>query len=466
MAEKLLTVGEVSKFLHVHPKTAYAWAKAGRLPSVSLGRGIRFERQAVGAYIENRRPRFVDPASLTTKVAIDLDNFDRLHLRLDPKGGRGVVDNKARRRWNYGFGSVYLRKTRGGADRWAIDYMAGGRRVREVVRDARTRSEAVVALQSEVAEAFSGRFNPVRKSGPMVFSKFAGIYLADYAKMNKRSWRADDYALRAQLIPYFGSATLSEITPHMIERYRAERLHTIRKSSVNREMALLKKMFNVAMDWGYAEENPVRKVKMFSERGNLKERILTDEEEVRLLGAASDRLRPILLALLHTGARRGEILGLTWADVDLEHRRLTFRKTKAGKVRSVSVNSTLLEVLRRQRETTMGDLVFPGPRGQQMVSIQRAYEDACEKAEIKGLRLHDLRHTFATRLMHLGVDIVTLQGILGHYSIEMTRRYLHSDEERQRDAVERLARVCHTETSSPVADAATVSYSTTSGRVN
>ncbi len=470
MREPLLNAREVSKRLSVHPKTVYAWKSLGLIPSIQVNGLIRFDANLIERFLERGQDRLVDIEGMFQKVRLPLDAYDRLHL----KGGRGAVGNKARRRWNYGFGSVYLRKTKEGQDRWAIDYQAGGKRIREVVKDAQDRGEAVVALKSRLTELFNGRFNPVRKAEPLIFSRLADIYIGDYAKTNKKSWRCDDYALKAHLTPFFGEMRLNEITPHVIERYRAERLRTVRKSSTNREVALLKTMFCRAVDWGFAEDNPVRKIKMFSERDNLKERILTDREETRLLAVASDRLRPILLALLHTGARRSEILGLTWADVDLEARRITFRKTKAGKNRTVSVNTTLLEVLRHQRETSTGALVFPGPRGQRMVSIQRAYEDACEKAGIEGLRLHDIRHTFATRLLRLGVDIVTLQGILGHYSIDMTRRYLHTDEGRQRDAVERLvaktsedlARVRHAEAENATPQSATEVYSKTSERVN
>ena len=92
------------------------------------------------------------------------------------------MKGRSRRRWNHGFGSIILRKTTEGRDRWSIDYRDRGKRIREVVKDAQTRGEALVALQHRVAESFNGHFHPARKAEPMRFSRLAEICLEDYAK--------------------------------------------------------------------------------------------------------------------------------------------------------------------------------------------------------------------------------------------------------------------------------------------
>jgi excisionase family DNA binding protein len=430
-----MNVGEVSAMLRVHPKTIYAWTAAGKLPSVCLNGRVRFERRAVNAFLESRAARFLDPATLTTNIALDLDTYDKLHLR----GGGSAVNGKTRR-WNYGFGSVYVRKTKDGKERWAIDYTDRGRRVREVVRDAQARGEALVALQARIAQAFDGRFAPLRRAEPTRFSRLAEIYLNDYAKTNKKSWRCDAYALDAHLKPYFGALRLEEITPHVVEQYRAERLRSVRRSSTNREMALLKTMFNRAIDWGLATENPVRKIKMFSERDNLKERILTEDEEARLLAKAAPHLRPFLVGLLNTGARRNELLTLRWENVDLERGTILLRHTKAGRDRLIPINGTLAATLAELKAESRGAYVFVGPKGRPVGTIRRAFENACRRAGLVGLRIHDLRHTFATRLVRRGVDIVTAQALLGHSNVTITQRYVHTGEDAKREAVRRLER--------------------------
>jgi excisionase family DNA binding protein len=435
--EALLDVKEVSGLLHVHAKTIYDWKTSNKLPSITVNGRVRFEQRQIDEFLKRGRSRFADPSPLSAKVVIDLDNFDRLHLRSSSKGGSAVGKN-SRRRWNYGFGSIFLRKTREGKDRWSIDYQDKGKRVREVVGDAQARGEALVALQSRVAESFNGRLNPVRKAEPMRFARFAETYLEDYAKANKKSWVCDSYALKAHLVPYFGGLKLEEITPLMIEQYKTARRKSVRESSTNREIALLKVMFNLAMAWGFASENPVLKVKMYSERGNIKERVLTDEEEARLLAAAAPHLRPIILGLLNTGARRNELLTLTWDRVDLERRTVRLVRLKAGQNPVMPLNERAHEVLTALKAEAKSDCVFTGPNGRRLTTIRHSFENACRRAGLKGLRLHDLRHTFATRLIRRGVDIVTVQSLLGHVSVVMTQRYTHTNEDQRRDAVARL----------------------------
>jgi excisionase family DNA binding protein len=448
--EALLDVKEVSGLLHIHPKTVYDWKTSNKLPSVTVNGRVRFDRKQIDEFLERRRVRFIDPEALLQKVSLPLDTYDRLHL----KGG-SVVGKKSRR-WNYGFGSIFLRKTKEGRDRWSIDYQNKGKRVREVVGDAQTRGEALVALQLRAGESFNGRFNPVRKSEPMRFARFAETYLEDYAKANKKSWRCDFYALKSLLAPYFGGMRLEDISPLEVEKYRTSRLRSVSKSSTNREMALLKVMFNLAIDWGLVSENPLRKVKMFSEKDNLKERVLTEDEEARLLAASAPHLRPIITGLLTTGARRSELMALRWISVDFERGTILLTKTKAGRNRVIPINAELHGILTALKAGSKNEYVFTGPEGRPAKSVRGAFVSACRRAGLKGLRLHDLRHTFATRLIRRGVDIITVQSLLGHSSVTTTQRYTHTGEAEKREAVRRLepkasetaeglARVWHTD---------------------
>ena len=454
MREALLDVNEVSAYLRVHPKTVYEWRRAGRLPSLTINGRVRFEPAEVDRFVSNGQPQFIDPQVLSTKVIINLDYFDRVYLRLSPKGGKSAVDKNTRRRWNYGFGSIYLRKTKEGLDRWAIDYLDRGKRIREVIRDAQTREDALVALQARVAESFSRRLTPFSKAETISFARFAATYLDDYSKATKRGWVSDASRLKANLIPFFGGMRLQDITPLAIEKYRTNRLRSVSKPSINRELALLKSMFNRAIDWGHATENPVRKVKMFSELDNLKERILSEDEETRLLAAAAPHLRTMIVGLLMTGARWGELNSLRWSAVDLERGTVLLTKTKSGRNRIIPINDRLRELLVALKAGSKCDRVFTGPKGRPIDCARSAFEGACRRAGLSGLRLHDLRHTFATRLVRRGVDIITVQSLLGHSSVTTTERYTHSGEEQKREAVRRLewdqpkedlSRECHAE---------------------
>jgi integrase len=233
---------------------------------------------------------------------------------------------------------------------------------------------------------------------------------------------------------------LTDLSPLLIEKYRAERLKSgVQKSTTNRELALLKKIFNLAIDWGFAAANPVLKVRFFSEKDNQKERVLSEEEEIRLLAHCSQNFKPIVITALNTGMRRNEILSLKWCEVDLKQRQILVTRTKAGRNRLIPMNDTLFEVLRSLKPVSKSEYVFTSSRGKHFSTIRRAFTSACLRAGIKGLRFHDLRHTFGTRLIRSGVDIVTVQHLLGHYSVTVTQRYTHTDAGQKRAAVNRLA---------------------------
>jgi integrase len=212
-------------------------------------------------------------------------------------------------------------------------------------------------------------------------------------------------------------------------------------SRINRYLALLKKMFNLAIDWGYLDTNPVKKVQLFSEKDNLVERILGDVEEQRLLDECADHLRPIVKTALHTGMRRGEILNLKWDQVDLRKRSIRVEKTKSGKNRHVPINDDLHEEFSRLKKLNGNSIyVFLNPKtGQPIKEVKTAFNAAKRRADIQGLRFHDLRHTFASRLIEMGADIITVKDLLGHHSVVVTQRYTHSSSDQKMNAVQKLA---------------------------
>jgi excisionase family DNA binding protein len=446
---RLLTVKELADLLHVHPKTVYRWKQNGKLPFLTKNGLIRFKRENIEEWIEKDSFKPVQIPALPS-VDFSLEKYDKLML----KGGKSAL-GKNLRRWNYGIGSIYLRKTKKGKDRWCIDFKdSEGKRKREVIKDAQGRGEALLALQAKVAQIFNGKFNPKRKSEPLKFNVLADIYLEDYAKVKKRSWRTDKAYIEKSMKPAFKDKLITEITPLDIEKFIKRRLdEKVSKTTVNRGLQILKRMFNLAIDWGYIFENPSRKVKLFSEKDNLKERILSHEEEARLLETSPEHLRPIIIVALNSGMRRGEILGLRWTHLDFEKRTLKVERSKSGRPRFIDMNHTLFELLRELRMKNPGsDYIFSNPQtGKPFVEIGKAFRTACRRSGVKGMRFHDLRHTFASRLIEAGTDIITVRDLLGHSSVKLTERYTHSKNELKRRAVEslengkNLAQIWHTE---------------------
>jgi len=431
---RLLDAHAVSSILNLHVKSIYRMASAGRIPHVRLDGRLRFERAEIDRLIERGRVR--SAFEFMQQPLISLEAFDKTFLR----GGQKAVHRKAQR-WNYGFGTVFVRKTKRGRDRWSVNFRGPvGERRREVIKDAQSRGEAVVALQQRVGEVFDGKYHPVRKSSPVTFIRLAEIYLEDYAKTNKRSWRTDGSYLKA-MKEYFGARPVEEITAFDMEKYKARRLEEgVKKSTVNRCLAILKRMFNLAIAWGHMKENPMKGVRLFCEKDNFKERILTPEEEVRLLETCAPHLREIIILAVNSGLRRGEILGLRWQDIDFDNRILKVERSKSGKQRFIEMNSAVVELLRQHRMKNPGPgHVFLNPKtGAPRREVKTAFAAACRRAGIKDLRFHDLRHTFATRLIEAGVDIVTVRDLLGHSSVRLTERYTHSKSELKRRAVEAL----------------------------
>jgi len=434
--DALLTVDEVAAVLKVHSNTVYKKAKNGEIPSVKTPNShVRFIEKDIREWLERRsRSSSLNPLfeeALRTDLSLEI--YDKLFL----KGGVQMLPKG--KTWNYPFGSVYLRLTTSGKERWHIYYRVDGRRIRKAVKGAMSRADAVKVLQAEAADAFRGIHGFQKPKRAVKVGELADLYLAN--SRQKRSLGSDKSRIEADLKPFFGKLDVNGVTPLKVEEYRNSRLDAgVKKSTTNRELALLKVMFSKAIDWGICSINPVKKVRLFPENGNLKDRILAPEEEARLLEASPDYLRPILVVALNTGMRRGEILKLEWANVDLQRRQILVTGTKSGKDRIIPINSDLFPVLEdlKKQNGTHG-YVFPNPKtGKSLQDIKHAFEKACAKAEVKGFRFHDCRHTFGTRLVHRGVDLITVKDLLGHSTVKVTERYTHSTPDSKRTAVEVL----------------------------
>jgi integrase len=196
-------------------------------------------------------------------------------------------------------------------------------------------------------------------------------------------------------------------------------------------------MFNVAIkEWEWVRDNPVSRLSFAIGNKNARDRWLTPEGEARLLQHATNPqwLRPLLITALHTGMRRGEILRLKWEDVDFPRRLLRVERSKNGEKRGIPMSAVLTDTLRETKVRRISGRVFSISER----SLRVAFETAVERAEIENFHFHDLRHTFATRLVQNGVDLYKVKELLGHKSLTMTMRYAHHYPESLRASVEVL----------------------------
>jgi len=432
---QLLTVKEAADFLQLHPKTVYNYLKEGRITYHKIGNQVRLKECDLEEYLQQGKHN--TSLDILPKLKLSLEKYDKVYLK-----GRSAL-NKSLKRWNYGIGSVYTRKSKGG-ERWYIDFRDSyGARIRKVAQNARTREEALTELHYEIQKSFDKKHGLEREQKKIKFTEVADQYFEGYAKINNIAWKRDRSCIR-EMKNFFRKFYIHDISPQHIELYKKSRQSDgLMASSINRELSVLKRLFNVAITWKMAEHNPVCQVR-YLKQPEPRERILTNDEEQRLLEACSDHLKPIIITALQTGMRKNEIANLRWDQLDLMNREIEVIKTKSRKKRILPISEALFQVFQTLRSTNRnGEYVFQytDPRtGQErhLKFFRRAFVNACRRAGIEGFTFHDCRHTFATRLVRAGVDLITIKELLGHHSVKTTERYTHSNRDQKRRAVEIL----------------------------
>lgn len=361
----------------------------------------------------------------------------------------------AKRRQRRRFGSVTKRKGRGPF--YTIRFEWGGRQVQRRVgpdpEDAERRLLAIEALLKTgrtVEEALAAVFGEF--FGPKASLKDVGEqFLASRRKADKPSTQVTD-ARRMDILLRAPWATkpLGQVTPADLMAWRATREKDVSCATVNRDLGLLSRVYVWAQrhEWVPAGYNPARLV----EKRKEEERepcYLSASECLVAIDAACDELRPLLVTALDAGARRSELLSLTWADIDWERKRIRFlgRSTKTGRVRYVPVRDALLEELKalrvgRPRVPRGTSPIFTRRNGKPLTkenvrtrfeALKRRLKKANEESETEAipneklgrLRFHDLRHTCASLLVAQGVPIYEVKERLGHSTVVTTERYAH-----------------------------------------
>ncbi|MDA2920805.1 site-specific integrase [Desulfobacterota bacterium AH_259_B03_O07] len=169
----------------------------------------------------------------------------------------------------------------------------------------------------------------------------------------------------------------------------------------------------------------MRKVKLFPEKPN-KLRVVSDGEFQKVYNNASNFLKPILVTAINTGMRKGEILNLKWEDVNLIDGYIAIRDSKNNDSRMIPINKVLMQTLKSVKGNDSGEYIFSHNNGDDSVkTFKTAFNSAIRRSGVEKFRFHDLRHTFASNLVMKGVDIVTVQELMRHKSINMTKRYSH-----------------------------------------
>ena len=284
-----------------------------------------------------------------------------------------------------------------------------------------------------------------KETKPYTFNELAEEYL-NWCKGRQASYNVKKYIIPKEFEKRFKGMPLNKFNSNLIEKLQTECMaKNYKPAYTNKIVTILKHMFTKALDWEMINEETlkkVRKVKLL--KGEIKRlRYLSEEEAERLVFNCEPYLKPIVITALNTGMRRGEIFGLTWDRVDLMNRLILLDRTKNGERREIPINDTLYKVLSTMVRNIKTDYVFYNTTTlKPFDNVKRSFSSALRKSHILDFHFHDLRHTFASRLVMAGVDLMTVKELLGHKDIKMTLRYSHLSQAHVRQAISVLDKKC------------------------
>ena len=196
-----------------------------------------------------------------------------------------------------------------------------------------------------------------------------------------------------------------------------------------------KKVYRMAVDNNYLLKNPWQNIKKFPVK-NYSVRYLKPDEEERLFKVLPEYLKGIVIVALNTGLRKSNILELRWEQINFDFNFIEVLENKGNKHLLIPLNEKLIQFFSNKPDVERKGYIFINPEtGLPYKDIKKAWSTALEKANIENFRFHDLRHTFATRLIEKNIDIVVAKELMGHADISTTMIYVYSDADRKKNAI-------------------------------
>lgn len=314
---------------------------------------------------------------------------------------------------------------------WSYFYIDGIRHQNSTGTSSRRKAEKIDQKLKDAAN--DRRYQVVDFDPSLTVGAVAARFLADGGPRAHQI-----YQLKA-LLPFFGAIPVLRLNRNMAREFRHWRKQqkTVTDSTVNRALSVLRHILYWAVDESLLQANPMARLPLEPERRR-KRQVMRLVEEDLLLPALSDHLRPIVIAALDTGMRRGEILRQRWEDVDLSRRLLavTRSKTAEGEAREIPLTNRLLNLLAAQPKSE--GFVFTR-NGEPLSWIRKGWLGALRRAKLRHFRFHDLRHSFNTRLMEAGVIQDVRMALMGHSGGSKVHSiYTHVELPVKREAIARL----------------------------
>jgi integrase len=304
--------------------------------------------------------------------------------------------------------------------------------------DARKKAKA---LKSEIVLGGDPRGEMKAMQSIITFSDLFDNHYLPHVKPRKRSWKRDEELYRLRIRDKFGKKQVNQITRQQIQLFHTALLDEgLAPATCNHHIKLIRHALNLAIEWEMLEKNPASRVPLFKEDNKVEHYLNPEELEKLLTVLNTDENRMvcfIALFLLSTGARLNEALRATWSQVDPQNRiwRIPASNSKSRRVRSVPLNDSALDILRQLDTKEEFDYLFINRKtGKPYVSIQRPWGRLRKKAGAPHLRIHDLRHQYASFLVNSGRTLYEVQQILGHSDPIVTQRYAHLSTKTLQDA--------------------------------
>lgn len=323
---------------------------------------------------------------------------------------------------------------------WWMCFTYNGKQVRKPTEttDKKLAQRIYDKIKGEIAE---GKWFQKPAGENITFREMMEKYLSDHSQINKApSSYKRDKSLSDHLVGYFGDMYLTEISPKAIAEYKVMRRKAAASpKTVNNELILIGHAFTKAIrEWEWVENNPVTKVDK-EKVNNIIERWLTLDEEKALMRVSPKWLQELINFAISTGLREGEILDLKWHQIDFSRKTLLISEQKNDAVDTLPLNETAMAILQAKFEIRPQGVgyVFINRRNTRINTrnMLRAFSSVKKKAGVIGFRFHDLRHTFATRLVQNGVDLYTVQKLGRWKTISCVMRYAHHYSESLRSGI-------------------------------
>lgn len=335
---------------------------------------------------------------------------------------------------------------------WYISYFHEGRRKRRAIGPNKGLASTVLGkFKGQIAE---GKYLDIPKDKQITFAEFSEIYLDKYAKPLKASWKSDDLKVITAALPVLGQKKLMQIVSQDIQLHIIERRKSIKAASANKDLTILKSMFNRAVEWGYLHKNPAQIVKRFKiSDEDERTRVVSIEELDALLCVSDPELQAIIMLAVMTLLRKNDICALEDKKFNFQNLTINTIQQKVKKKICLPINDTLLSLLKNK------DISLPirynfHKRFQTALKRARAAErKRCEDAGLPfsesflaDVMFRDLRRTGATYMQdHLDVDPYIVSMLLGHNAPKaflMSSKYMIVSEEKKYAAVKKLDAYC------------------------